>query len=625
MAAASLPRQRVPAALAPTPSNIRKKLLALAADEEATKSAGPRDGDNGSRSSRSSSTVSDTGDGAPDTHLASSETLHAEYQTLRKAKQQPWPYADHPAEDLDRPGRPPPPPPAAMRKLPPGALRQHAKPQRRSTRDHDWTTDERIWASETRLPSPAGPLRGSGASMNSLTRAHFAPSTNTVHISMPLNPKRESPSFVPSSLQSSLDSLESISSVQSSLESLQSNRLPIADALPVEVSVPKPRSLGPKKPFGQGAAASHQNEAYVSEPRLYHQASASTESSFGDSTSSDDPFSSSESLEAAHDANEPPPPHGRAHSRQNSSRPISRRTTASQAAAPETKPDSHPRTAANTRPPTARSRASSVAPSSRRRSATPSATALPPTPPADRSPTPPPPADADAGGATSTSDESDDPDGAAPPPATTAAAAATTDEEPPQPLLPAPAPPCPACRLAVRRDEPAVAALGHSWHLDCFRCDDGRACGKAPLRDAVFYQKGRNVYCAACWEDAYCPRCFQCGAAIVETQTQTQFKGKPYHAKCFACSACARALPPMVQCVAVDAKQRFCLPCYQALHGPRCKACGDVLQDEQIAACGGAFHVGCLKCDTCGKELRRAFFERDGLAFCSDHFHGLKD
>ena len=75
----------------------------------------------------------------------------------------------------------------------------------------------------------------------------------------------------------------------------------------------------------------------------------------------------------------------------------------------------------------------------------------------------------------------------------------------------------------------------------CFHCNQCSTSFGAG--DQIYTTKSScNMYCKACFESSFAPKCARCERPIVGPTKSIEALGKVYHEKCFRCSSCNAAL-----------------------------------------------------------------------------------
>ncbi|NXX44753.1 FBLI1 protein, partial [Tricholaema leucomelas] len=135
-------------------------------------------------------------------------------------------------------------------------------------------------------------------------------------------------------------------------------------------------------------------------------------------------------------------------------------------------------------------------------------------------------------------------------------------------------------------------------------CFTCRTCHRA-LAGQRYYQRDGRPLCDTCYQ-ATLEKCAKCQGLIVERIVRAL--GKGYHPGCFSCTACGRAIG--TESFAVDEwDEVYCVPDFYRKYATICSACGHPIipgQDKdtyRIECLGRSFHEGCYRCESCGMPL----------------------
>ncbi|XP_064028016.1 filamin-binding LIM protein 1 isoform X2 [Pogoniulus pusillus] len=135
-------------------------------------------------------------------------------------------------------------------------------------------------------------------------------------------------------------------------------------------------------------------------------------------------------------------------------------------------------------------------------------------------------------------------------------------------------------------------------------CFTCRSCQRA-LAGQRYYQRDGRPMCDTCYQ-ATLEKCAKCQGLIVERIVRAL--GKGYHPGCFSCAACGRAIG--TESFAVDEwDEVYCVPDFYRKYATICSACGHPIipgQDKdtyRIECLGRSFHEGCYRCESCGMPL----------------------
>lgn len=201
---------------------------------------------------------------------------------------------------------------------------------------------------------------------------------------------------------------------------------------------------------------------------------------------------------------------------------------------------------------------------------------------------------------------------------------------------------CAACRRPAIGE--VVDALNKHWHRDCWACTH---C-KTKLVSGYIERNG-DPYCSKCGNNPACIRptttqakqaaekvaqermaakqevyqniqqgksaCAACGNIITDL-TGVEYAGQMYHAQCFVCSSCNRAIG-VQEGFSFGASGPVCRGCSQASSGGNfCVLCGKPLQGKYLNGPSGKMHPGCFVCTGCKGSLAGGYVDRGGAPYC---------
>ncbi|XP_073747472.1 actin-binding LIM protein 2 isoform X6 [Callorhinus ursinus] len=163
------------------------------------------------------------------------------------------------------------------------------------------------------------------------------------------------------------------------------------------------------------------------------------------------------------------------------------------------------------------------------------------------------------------------------------------------------------------------------FHIKCFVC---KACG-CDLAEGGFFVRQGEYICTQDYQRLYGTRCFSCDQ-FIEGEVVSAL-GKTYHPDCFVCAACRLPFPPGDR-VTFNGKECMCQKCSlpktagSSVHLSQglwsCGGCGTEIKNGQsLVALDKHWHLGCFKCETCGKQLDAEYISKDGLPYCEADYH----
>ncbi|XP_063086319.1 actin-binding LIM protein 2 isoform X19 [Cavia porcellus] len=163
------------------------------------------------------------------------------------------------------------------------------------------------------------------------------------------------------------------------------------------------------------------------------------------------------------------------------------------------------------------------------------------------------------------------------------------------------------------------------FHIKCFIC---RACGCDLAEGGFFVRQGEHI-CTRDYQRLYGTRCCSC-EQLIEGEVVSAL-GKTYHPACFVCAVCRLPFPPGDR-VTFNGKECVCQKCSLPMqagsspHGPlglrSCGGCGlEIKNGQALVALEKHWHLGCFKCETCGKQLSAEYISKEGLPYCEADYH----
>ncbi|XP_044912598.1 actin-binding LIM protein 2 isoform X19 [Felis catus] len=163
------------------------------------------------------------------------------------------------------------------------------------------------------------------------------------------------------------------------------------------------------------------------------------------------------------------------------------------------------------------------------------------------------------------------------------------------------------------------------FHIKCFVC---KACG-CDLAEGGFFVRQGEYICTRDYQRLYGTRCFSCDR-FIEGEVVSAL-GKTYHPDCFVCAVCRLPFPPGDR-VTFNGKECVCQKCSLpktaggSVHLSQglwsCGGCGtEIKKGQSLVALDKHWHLGCFKCETCGKQLDAEYISKDGLPYCETDYH----
>uniref|UniRef100_A0A8B9MWU4 Actin-binding LIM protein 2 n=1 Tax=Accipiter nisus TaxID=211598 RepID=A0A8B9MWU4_9AVES len=163
------------------------------------------------------------------------------------------------------------------------------------------------------------------------------------------------------------------------------------------------------------------------------------------------------------------------------------------------------------------------------------------------------------------------------------------------------------------------------FHIKCFVC---KACG-CDLAQGGFFVRQGDYICTLDYQRLYGTRCFSCDE-FIEGEVVSAL-GKTYHPDCFVCAVCRLPFPAGDR-VTFNGKECICQKCslppssstgsFPVQNLRNCGGCGSEIKNGQsLVALDKHWHLGCFKCNTCGKLLNAEYISKDGVPYCEMDYH----
>ncbi|XP_061849279.1 actin-binding LIM protein 2 isoform X5 [Colius striatus] len=163
------------------------------------------------------------------------------------------------------------------------------------------------------------------------------------------------------------------------------------------------------------------------------------------------------------------------------------------------------------------------------------------------------------------------------------------------------------------------------FHIKCFVC---KACG-CDLAQGGFFVRQEDYICTLDYQRLYGTRCFSCDE-FIEGEVVSAL-GKTYHPDCFVCAVCRLPFPAGDR-VTFNGKECICQKCslppfsstgsFPVQNLRNCGGCGSEIKNGQsLIALNKHWHLGCFKCNTCGKLLNAEYISKDGVPYCETDYH----
>lgn len=129
-----------------------------------------------------------------------------------------------------------------------------------------------------------------------------------------------------------------------------------------------------------------------------------------------------------------------------------------------------------------------------------------------------------------------------------------------------------------------------------------------------FFPTGENSYlCKACYSKKYPSKdCKKCGKRI--DTAGISFNGESYHSSCFTCNGCNEAIKPQSKISVVNG-QPYCSNCFLQKFAKKCAHCQRSIDSdvEYLEFEDRYWHKECFKCSQCGRCVaEESFYQGEG-------------
>lgn len=104
--------------------------------------------------------------------------------------------------------------------------------------------------------------------------------------------------------------------------------------------------------------------------------------------------------------------------------------------------------------------------------------------------------------------------------------------------------------------------------------------------------------------------CFKCKQPILMADSACSAMGNYYHISCLCCTKCNKQIHGE-EFMVVGETDPYCSKCYLTTL-EKCAACGELIKNRILRAVGNTYHPECFKCTSCKKCL-------DGLSFTQNN------
>lgn len=161
---------------------------------------------------------------------------------------------------------------------------------------------------------------------------------------------------------------------------------------------------------------------------------------------------------------------------------------------------------------------------------------------------------------------------------------------------------CESCNTKITADYKDLSYKDKHWHDKCFKCS---SCPTSLINESFAF-KNDQLYCAACYERNFAPRCVGCGNVFRPGMKKYEHRGRQWHADCFICKQCQK--PIGSNTFIPRGTDIVCVPCYENTYSKSCIKCGLAIGKGGIVYNNSPWHRHCFCCSNCQRVLGRERF-----------------
>lgn len=177
---------------------------------------------------------------------------------------------------------------------------------------------------------------------------------------------------------------------------------------------------------------------------------------------------------------------------------------------------------------------------------------------------------------------------------------------------------CVACKKLITTDYKDLSYGDKHWHDKCFKCS---SCPTSLVNESFAF-KNDQLYCAACYEQMFAPRCTRCNQVFRAGMKKYEHRGRQWHAECFVCVACHQQIG--TNSFIPRGTDIVCVPCYERQYSQSCTKCGLPIGKGGIVYNNAPWHRDCFCCAHCQRVLgRERFTSVDDQPYCVDCYGQL--
>lgn len=177
---------------------------------------------------------------------------------------------------------------------------------------------------------------------------------------------------------------------------------------------------------------------------------------------------------------------------------------------------------------------------------------------------------------------------------------------------------CVACKTPITTDYKDLSYRDMHWHDKCFKCS---ACSTSLVNESFAF-KNDQLFCAACYEQMFAPRCTRCKQVFRAGMKKYEHRGRQWHAECFVCMVCQREIGS--NSFIPRASDIVCVPCYERQYSQSCTKCALPIGKGGIVYNNCPWHRDCFCCSHCQRVLgRERFTSVEDRPYCVDCYGQL--
>ena len=170
---------------------------------------------------------------------------------------------------------------------------------------------------------------------------------------------------------------------------------------------------------------------------------------------------------------------------------------------------------------------------------------------------------------------------------------------------------CISCHGRILPTDRYVGSNNEFWHSRCFAC---LLCNLSLVEQPFMKHQG-NPLCMKCYDSQSSTRCAACDKPIVDKGVK--YKERAYHSYCFVCTGCVRELSGVA--FIIHNHQPYCKECHTERFAKICNECNEPIVGKCTSYGDKNYHAKCFCCENCSKAISSTTFYEDnhGRILCA--------